>query len=146
MSAMQHKPNQGQQRGQQTMGLQDILGKLGGQQGQEGGVATIKKLFGSDGMQGILSKLNSNGLGQQVQSWIGRGQNQSISGTDIQQAVDPTTLQQTAQQQGMSPEELSNQVAQALPEMVDQATPDGQMPSQDPFTQGFSALRKKLNI
>jgi uncharacterized protein YidB (DUF937 family) len=128
------------------MGVQDILGKIGGQQGAEGGVATIQKLFGSDNLQGILNKLNSSGLGQQVQSWVGRGQNQNISGTDIQQAVDPTTLQQTAQQQGMSPEELSNQVAQALPEVVDQATPEGQMPSKDPFSQGFSALRKKLNI
>ena len=46
------------------MGLQDILGKIGGQQGQEGGVATIQKLFGSDNMQGILNKLNSSGLSQ----------------------------------------------------------------------------------
>jgi uncharacterized protein YidB (DUF937 family) len=124
------------------MGVQDILSKIGGQQGQEGGLATIQKLFGGKGMQDIISHLSSNGLGQQVQSWIGRGANQSISATDIQRVVDPGTLRQTAQQQGMSPEELSRHVAQALPEVVDQATPDGQMPSKDPFSQGLGALKK----
>jgi uncharacterized protein YidB (DUF937 family) len=129
------------------MGFQDILGKIGGHQGQEGGVATIQKLFGSNQMQGVLSKLNNSGSSQQVQSWVGNGQNQPISGDDVQRAVDPATLQQCAQQQGMSPDELSGHVAQALPEMVDKATPDGQMPAQDPFTQqGGGGIKKLLHL
>ena len=128
------------------MGLQDSLNKLGGQQGQEGGIDTIHKLFGSSGLQGMMSQLNNSGLGKQVQSWVGHGKNQSISGSDVQQAVDPAKLQQAAQQQGMSTDELSNHVAQALPDMVDQATPDGKMPAQDPLSQGPSGLKKMLKI
>jgi uncharacterized protein YidB (DUF937 family) len=128
------------------MGFQDNLRKIGGQQGQEGGLATIQKLFGSSQMQGVLSKLSNNGLGQQVQSWVGKGQNQPISSGDVQRAVDPATLEQTAQQQGMSPDELSDHVAQALPEMVDQATPDGKMPSKDPFSEGMSGLKKMMHL
>jgi uncharacterized protein YidB (DUF937 family) len=128
------------------MGFQDILHKMGGQQGQDGGLATIQKLFDTNQMQGVMTKLTNSGMGQQVQSWVGKGQNQPISGADVERAVDPATLQQCAQAQGMSPDELSNHVAQALPEMVDQATPDGKMPSKDPFSEGMAGLKKAMHL
>ena len=112
------------------MGLQDVLGKLGGNRGHQGGIDNVQQLFGGGGLQGIVQTLNNKGMGQQVQSWIGSGQNQPISGSDIQRAVDPAKLQQIAQQQGMSTDEFSNHVAQALPDMVDQATPEGMVPKQ----------------
>jgi uncharacterized protein YidB (DUF937 family) len=114
----------------ETMGLQDVLGKLGGSRGHQGGIDNVQQLFGGGGLQGIVTTLNNKGMGPQVQSWIGTGQNQPISGNDVQRAVDPAKLQQMAQQQGMSTDEFSNHVAQALPDMVDQATPQGMVPKQ----------------
>src|ERR1700743_588203 len=67
------------QRGERV-GLNDILGKLGGQNGEQGGVAAISKLFDGEGMQGILTKLQASGLDKQVMSWIGHGQNQPGTG------------------------------------------------------------------
>ena len=126
------------------MELQDVLAKLGGNQGHQGGLDNIQQLFGASGggFGGIIQHLSSNGLGQQVQSWIGSGQNHPISGADVQQAVDPNQLQQMAQQQGMSPEEYSNHVATALPDAVDRATPQGMVPQQ---AQG-SSLRSLLKL
>ena len=49
-------------------------------------------------------------------------------------------------QSGMTPEDCSDHVAQALPEMVNQATPDGQIPSKDPFSKGLDAVKKTLKI
>lgn len=112
------------------MGLQDVLGKLGGNRGHQGGIDNVQQLFGGGGLQGIVQTLNNKGMGPQVQSWIGSGQNQPISGSDIQRVVDPAKLQQMAQQQDMSTDEFSNHVAQALPDMVDQATPEGMVPKQ----------------
>jgi uncharacterized protein YidB (DUF937 family) len=114
----------------ETMGLQDVLGKLGGNRGHQGGIDNVQQLFGGGGLQGIVQTLNDKGMGPQVQSWIGSGQNQPISGTDIQRVVDPAKLQQMAQQQGMSTDEFSNHVATALPDIVDQATPQGMVPKQ----------------
>jgi uncharacterized protein YidB (DUF937 family) len=102
----------------ERMALTDILNKLGGQKGEQGGLAAISKLFDGDGMQGILSKLQASGLDKQVMSWIGHGQNEPVTGDDIKNAVDPQQL---------------SQVAQALPEAVDKATPGGAVPQQ-----GFS--------
>jgi uncharacterized protein YidB (DUF937 family) len=128
------------------MGIQDILSTLGGQKGEAGGLASIMKLFGGNGnqagLQGLMSQLNSNGMGEQVKSWIGQGQNQPVSGEQIRQAVDPTVLNQVAEQAHISPEEASNQVAQVLPEMVNKATPQGQMPSSDPFSHGLGGLQQ----
>lgn len=128
------------------MGIEDILSKLGGQNGQAGGLASIMKLFGGNGnaggLQGMMSKLASNGMGQQLQSWIGQGQNQAVSGEQIRQAADPTMLNQLAEQAHISPEEASNQVAKVLPEMVNQATPQGQVPTGDPFAHGLDSLKQ----
>jgi uncharacterized protein YidB (DUF937 family) len=123
------------------MGTQDVLSKLGGQAGLQGGLDNIQSLFGSKGLQGIVSQLTSAGLGQQVQSWIGTGDNKSVSGQQLQQAMDPAALQQMAQQTGMSPDQISNHVAQALPNLIDQVTPDGKVPSSDPLAQGAKNLK-----
>ena len=84
------------------MALTDILNKLGGQNGEQGGLAAISKLFEGEGMQGILGKLQASGLDKQVMSWIGHGQNEPVTGDDIKNAVDPQQLSQVAQQTGMS--------------------------------------------
>ena len=110
------------------MGLNDILGKLGGQNGEEGGVSAISKLFGNEGLPGILTKLQASGLDKQVMSWVGGGKNEPVTGSEIKQAVDPQQLQQMAQQTGMSTDQVADHVAEALPHVVDQATPGGQVP------------------
>jgi len=129
--------------------LGEITAKLGGQQGQEGGLASLQNLVSSSGgLQGLTSKLASSGLGQQVQSWVGNGQNQPVSGSQVQDAVDPSQIHAMSQQSGMSHEETADHVAQALPHMVDQATPQGQMPApqQDPFSQGIQAVKQLLKL
>lgn len=130
----------------ETMGMQDSLDKLGGQQGLEGGMATVQKLFGATRMQDVMSKLSKKGLSQQVQSWVAKGPNQPISGDDIRPAVDPAMLNQMAKQQHMSPQEVCDRVAKALPEMIDRATPDGKMPSEDPFSKDMSGMKKKAKV
>jgi uncharacterized protein YidB (DUF937 family) len=123
--------------------LTDTLGKIGGQQGQQGGVATITQLFGNEGLQGIVSTMRSNGMGKQVQSWIANGKNLPISGADVKRCVDPSALSKTAQQQGMTPDELADHVARALPQLIDQATPNGQVPKQGGNVDALVGMLKK---
>jgi len=123
--------------------LDDVAAKLGGKEGQEGGLASLQKMVSSSGgLQGLTSKLTSSGMGQQVQSWIGTGENKPVSGAQVQQAMDPNELQQMAQQAGMTDQEASEQVAHALPEMVSEATPQGQLPDSDPFAKGMDAVKR----
>jgi uncharacterized protein YidB (DUF937 family) len=87
----------------------------------------LQKLGGSQGLQGLTQKLAQGGLGQQVESWIGHGDNRPVSGQQITQALGENQVQQVASQVGASPQEVSDQLAKDLPQYVDKATPDGQM-------------------
>jgi uncharacterized protein YidB (DUF937 family) len=117
------------------VGIEDILNK--------GGLNSVMKLFGGggNGLQGLMSQLSRNGLTEQVKSWVGKGQNQQVSGEQIRQAMDPHALSQLAEQANMTPAQTSEAVAQVLPEMVDRATPDGQMPAGDPFAKATQMFR-----
>ncbi len=127
--------------------LDDVSARLGGKQGQDGGLAALQNLFSSSGgLQGMTAKLTNSGLGKQVQSWVSTGENQPVTGRQMQQAVDPGQLHAVASQAGMSDEECSEHLARAMPEMVNRATPQGQIPQQDPFAKGLDSLKRMLKI
>jgi uncharacterized protein YidB (DUF937 family) len=129
------------------MALNDIVNKLGGQDGQQGGVASLQRMVNSNGgLKGITSKLSNNGLGRQVESWVGHGENQPVSGSQVRQAIDPQTVSQMSRQAGMSPDETSDHVAKALPDVVNHATPEGRMPESDPFAKGIDEVKRVLKI
>ena len=125
------------------MGFQDIVSKMGGQQAA---MNQMQELFGGKGIQGIVSRMTDAGLGQQVQSWIGTGDNQSISGEQIRQAVDPSALQQMSDKTGMQPDQVCDHAAQVLPQLMDQATPQGTMPSgESAMTRGKNAIKGMMH-
>ncbi|WP_314253341.1 YidB family protein [Streptomyces kutzneri] len=56
------------------------------------------------------------------------GDNQSVSGAQIAEALPDEALQKAAAQAGVSPQEAADQIAQALPAAVDKLSPEGQLP------------------
>jgi len=113
------------------------LGKLvssvtGGASGEKN--STVTKLLGmvggQEGLKNLVSQLQSGGLGQKVQSWIGKGSNQPVSGQEIGSALGPDKVEQLSEQTGMSQDQLTQDLAQHLPQVVDKLTPDGHMPGQ----------------
>jgi uncharacterized protein YidB (DUF937 family) len=130
--------------------LDNVMGKLGGKkdggagQESEGSLQALTKMLSANGgVQGLMTKMSSNGLGQQVQSWIGHGENKPVSGSQVSQALDTDSLNKMAQETGSTPEKVSDDVAKVLPEMVNKATPDGQVPKQgdDPLAKGVDAVK-----
>jgi uncharacterized protein YidB (DUF937 family) len=127
--------------------LDDVTARLGGNQGHDGGVALLHKMVrSSGGLHGLIGKLSRSGLGHQVQSWVGTGENQPVTGSQVRHAMDPRQLNAMAAQAGMSPEETSDQLAAALPAVVNQATPQGQLPDSDPFAKGLDKVRRMLTM
>jgi uncharacterized protein YidB (DUF937 family) len=80
------------------------------------------------GVQGLVSQFEKNGLGQTIQSWVGTGPNQPISAEAVHQALGPELLQQLAAKSGLSIQELTQKLAQVLPQAVDTMTPGGVIP------------------
>ena len=120
------------------MGLLDGLlgsvmgGMLGGgqAQGQNPLLAiALQMLQQNGGLQGMLAKAQQAGYGDHVQSWIGTGRNLPIDAGALAQIFGHGQLGQVAQQLGVSRDEAAGQLAQAFPQMVDEMTPQGEIPA-----------------
>ena len=81
------------------------------------------------GISGIVSQLQSQGLGDTVKSWVGTGPNAPVSGDALHQALGSETVAKMAAKFGMTPDDLAAKLAQVLPQAVDHATPNGEVPS-----------------
>jgi uncharacterized protein YidB (DUF937 family) len=126
--------------------LGSILASLaGGNQQQTGHLlaAAMSMLQQSGGLGGILGQLQSGGLGAQADSWVGTGANMPVSGDQIDRAFGGPALGHIASQLGMSHGQASSAMAQILPELINQLTPNGRVPedSGDLISRALSMLR-----
>ena len=94
------------------------------------------------GLQKILSRLQSQGKGETAQSWVGTGANEPIDAGDVREALDDDKLDRIAQQLGVSKHDAAAAVATVLPDVVDQVSPEGQLPADDELDQKFGRLHK----
>lgn len=127
------------------MGLLDsVVGMMaGGQGGAAGGgnAALIQAVLsllanngggsqgGLGGLAGLVQQFQQGGLGDVVGSWVSTGQNLPISAEQLQSVLGGhPALAGLAQQAGLSQGDLMGSLSQLLPQVVDQLTPDGQLP------------------
>jgi uncharacterized protein YidB (DUF937 family) len=81
------------------------------------------------GLGGLLDKLQNGGLGNVANSWIGPSQNQPVSPGQLGSALGPDIIKVLAQRSGLSEEEITKQLSQTLPGVVDKLTPQGRLPT-----------------
>ena len=79
------------------------------------------------GVQGVVSQLEQQGLGNTVRSWVASGPNQPISPEQVNSAFGGV-INQIAAKTGMTPQELTAKIAQHLPAAIDHLTPQGAIP------------------
>jgi uncharacterized protein YidB (DUF937 family) len=107
------------------MGLLD--GLLGGAVGATVVTALQSLIQQHGGVQGVVSQLEQQGLGNTVRSWVGTGANHPISPEQVNSAFGGV-INQIAAKTGMTPQELSQKIAQHLPAAIDHLTPQGTVP------------------
>ncbi|MGI4982253.1 MAG: YidB family protein [Janthinobacterium lividum] len=81
------------------------------------------------GVTGLIERFHQHGAGDTVNSWIGNGENQSIEPELLTKVLGSETVTNLAQKFGVSGDQLSGMLATVLPNLVDRATPDGQIPA-----------------
>ncbi|MGY0022959.1 YidB family protein [Streptomyces sp. cg35] len=129
--------------------LGSLLGGLlggGGQNGASGGGLDLGKILGgllggaggaagsgggSNPLGGLMDMITKSGLVSQDQldSWVGKGDNQPLTPDQVKEAVPDETLDKVATDAGVSRDQVAQEVAQQLPQVVDKLTPEGQVPS-----------------
>jgi uncharacterized protein YidB (DUF937 family) len=135
--------------------LDDILGGLfGGKQGSMPGGATtganpsgslsdlspggLGSVLGgaaagsvlSGGLGNIIKELQDSGHGRVAQSWVGTGPNEEIAPKVLANALGSDALNTLSQQTGMSMNDLLAGLSQHLPDLIDQLTPNGRLPTE----------------
>ena len=132
------------------MGLLDsILGAGSGKSDTSGGVTPLIGILGgllaqSGGLQGLANKFSQSGQGNAFSSWVGMGENQPISGNQIQTALGSDRVNALAAKLGVDPAQASHFLAEYLPKVVDKLTPEGKVdPTADP-QQGLANLIPSL--
>ena len=70
----------------------------------------------------FVSGLGANGLGAIVGSWLGQGENKSISTEDITTLLGSDKVSEFASNLGLSEESAQNALAEVIPQVVDKAT------------------------
>ncbi len=70
----------------------------------------------------LVGGLSQNGLGEIVGSWLGNGENASISMDQITDLLGSDKISEFASNLGLSEDSAKGALADALPQVVDQAT------------------------
>jgi uncharacterized protein YidB (DUF937 family) len=112
-----------------------LLGQLGGMLsslvnsplgGAAAGAAAGSAVSG--GLGDLLNQFRNAGMGQQADSWVGTGQNLPINADQINSVIGQGKIGDIARAAGLSPEQMSQLLSQALPHIIDKLTPGGQLP------------------
>jgi uncharacterized protein YidB (DUF937 family) len=131
-------------------GLADILGGLlggkpAGAPGAKPGASLselipggLGSLFGgaaagtvlSGAVDNLIKGFQDSGHGHAAQSWVGTGPNQKIAPNDLVDALGSDTVDALSRQTGMSRENLLAGLSQHLPDLIDQLTPKGRLPTE----------------
>ena len=106
-------------------GLGSLGGVIGSIAASLGGPAAGSAV--STGLDALLNQFRQAGLGKAAESWVGTGENHPISADQLKAALGNGKIADIAQQAGLSPEALSQLLAQALPKLIDKLTPGGKI-------------------
>ena len=75
----------------------------------------------------ILGGMQSGSMGDMLQSWMGDGENQEISGNQISELLGSDKISEFASKLGLSEDEAIGGLQDAMPKMVDNASSGGSL-------------------
>ena len=100
------------------------------------------------GIQVLLEKLQSGGLGAILSTWLSNQQgNQSVSGEQLESALGTNAVSDLGQKLGVDTSTASSLLAEQLPKIIDALSPQGEVSPQannDLLSAGMELLKGKL--
>ena len=142
----------------QTGGLGDILGSvLGGQRTNSGFggkgmlVAALMPMVLSwikrnGGLSGALSKITGMGYEGQARSWMSNNEaNDNLDPNEINRLFDENEIQQVAAHTGANETEVRQGLAELLPEVMNQLTPNGNLDNESEANEEIDQIISQLS-
>lgn len=101
---------------------------LGDKMGDAGGLMeALSGLTSGEGLDigGIADKLKEGGLGDQVSSWLGDGENEPVSADQITNALGADKVGEMASKLGVDAGSAAETLSQAMPSLMDKLSSGG---------------------
>jgi uncharacterized protein YidB (DUF937 family) len=92
----------------------------------------VRKLIEERDLSSITERFRESGLDKQVQSWISKGENLPVAGDQIERVLGSDVVASIAGKLGITQVEAADEMAEAVPEVVDEMTPEGELPAAQP--------------
>ncbi|MFK7916298.1 MAG: YidB family protein [Pseudomonadales bacterium] len=115
-----------------SMAIKMAMEKMGG--GDEGVLGSaLGSLLGNsnddDGFDlgGLAQQFTGGGLGNALQSWLGDGDNDSVSGEQVTNALGADKIAGFAQQLGIGQDEAASKLSDLLPDLMDKSSSGGSL-------------------
>ncbi len=129
--------------------LDQIKGALGGGGGDDGGNPVMGALESimdqKGGISGLVGALKGGGLGDAVQSWMGKGDNVPVTGDQIKGALPDVDFAALAGKFGGGDEAgLLSKIADFLPNLMDKLSPEGLLPEDGAIGDAIKGVLGKL--
>jgi uncharacterized protein YidB (DUF937 family) len=107
--------------------------------------SALSSLTGGDfNIASLLGGMQSGGLASIAQSWLGNGENKSISSEGLMGLLGDDKVSAFASQLGVSKDEAIGGLQDALPKMVDNASSDGSLLDSIGGMKGIMGLASKF--
>ncbi len=102
---------------------------LGDKLADSGALEGLTKLTGGDGLDlgALTEKLKAGGLGGKLDSWLGDGDNEAVSGEEIKNALGADKVAEMASSMGVDEDTAANQLTELLPNLLDKASSGGSL-------------------
>jgi uncharacterized protein YidB (DUF937 family) len=82
-----------------------------------------------DGLGGLIDQFQKKGLGDVIDSWVNRGNNKSVAPDQVSVALGGDVVNELSRRTGLSRDQVVDELARMLPNVVDNLTPDGRLPT-----------------
>ena len=82
------------------------------------------------GLNDLVKQFQQRGLGDAANSWVGTGPNKAVAPNDLANALGADQINALMAHSGLSRDDLLEGLSQNLPQVVDQLTPEGQVPQE----------------
>ena len=99
---------------------------------------------GGGGLGDVIRAFNKGGLGDEMASWVSGGPNKPVDPGALANVLGPDVLHHFALQAGIGHGDASSVLASILPELVDQMTPQGQVPQGPSLDSTIGSLLSQL--
>ena len=131
------------------LAAQIVMNKIGGANNSAAAGSALDELVDGDksfDLGDIVGKFTNSGgdLASKARSWLGDGGNESISASQVQDAIGLDKIEAFARKLGIGTEEASGKLSEIMPELIDKSSTGGSLLYSIGGAKGLGGLASKF--